>query len=263
MIQYQSFSRAFQAPPTHSGGVIDFDRDFYGIDANWRAVHSWPAATCAPPWDWNGRSVDARQGYENFVGDTFGVKGGCGATRRTRSPAPIPTCRLEWERGDGCFSGGVRHSRVKFDVKDRYPGKRRRQRRVDYRHTTPLAGVLYKLSPALNMYASAARGFEAPTLNEVFYSGAGGGFNFQLDPAVGTHLEAGVKAMLPPGVPRQRGPVPGAHEGRAGGRQLVRRAHQLPQRQRDPAPGRRTVARRGVRRRLERAPGAHCAEGRL
>lgn len=38
VIQYQSFSRGFQAPSSHSGGVIDFDRDFYGIDANWRAV---------------------------------------------------------------------------------------------------------------------------------------------------------------------------------------------------------------------------------
>jgi iron complex outermembrane receptor protein len=44
-------------------------------------------------------------------------------------------------------------------------------------------GVVYKLNPAVNLYASAARGFETPTLNEMFYSGAGGGFNFGLNPA--------------------------------------------------------------------------------
>ena len=42
-------------------------------------------------------------------------------------------------------------------------------------------GVLYRLSPVTNLYASAARGFETPTLNELFYSGSGGAFNFGLD----------------------------------------------------------------------------------
>jgi iron complex outermembrane receptor protein len=42
---------------------------------------------------------------------------------------------------------------------------------------------MYKFSPALHAYASAARGFETPTLNELFYSGTGGGFNFRLQPA--------------------------------------------------------------------------------
>jgi iron complex outermembrane receptor protein len=57
-------------------------------------------------------------------------------------------------------------------------------------------GVLYKWTPALHVYASAARGFETPTLNELFYSGTGGGFNFRLQPAYSTHLETGVKARL-------------------------------------------------------------------
>jgi iron complex outermembrane receptor protein len=57
-------------------------------------------------------------------------------------------------------------------------------------------GVLYRVSPQLNVYASAARGFETPTLNELFYSSAGGGFNFNLAPAHSTHLETGVKTRL-------------------------------------------------------------------
>jgi len=46
------------------------------------------------------------------------------------------------------------------------------------------------------MYASAARGFETPTLNELFYSGTGGGFNFGLRAAESTHVETGVKAII-------------------------------------------------------------------
>jgi iron complex outermembrane receptor protein len=46
------------------------------------------------------------------------------------------------------------------------------------------------------VYASAARGFETPTFNEMFYSSAGGSFNFSLDPSISKHFEIGVKAML-------------------------------------------------------------------
>jgi iron complex outermembrane receptor protein len=103
---------------------------------------------------------------------------------------------MEWERGRWVFTGGLRHSRVSFDVADRYLSNGNDSGSVDYSHTTPLLGVLYKVTPSLNVYASAARGFETPTLNEVFYSGAGAGFNFGLKAATSTQLEAGAKAML-------------------------------------------------------------------
>jgi iron complex outermembrane receptor protein len=55
---------------------------------------------------------------------------------------------------------------------------------------------LYKAAPTLNVYASVARGFETPTLNELFYSSGGNGFNFRLAPAKSTHAETGVKAYI-------------------------------------------------------------------
>ena len=59
-----------------------------------------------------------------------------------------------------------------------------------------MLALLYKINPVLNVYASAARGFETPTLNELFYSGTGGGFNFGLRAAESTHVETGVKAII-------------------------------------------------------------------
>lgn len=201
VVQYQSFSRGFQAPPTHSGGVVDFDRDFHGIDANWRAVRELAGGTLRATVGLElARSVDARQGFENFVGNTFGVKGNLRRDERNEVRSADPYAQLEWERGAWVLTGGVRRSRVRFEVSDRYLANGDDSGSVDYRHTAPLVGVLYKVSPSLNLYASAARGFETPTLNEVFYSGTGGGFNFRLAPAIGKHLEAGVKAMLKPGV---------------------------------------------------------------
>ncbi len=201
VIQYQSFSRGFQAPPTHSGGVVDFDRDFHGIDANWRIVRTLAGGTLRATAGLEvARSTDARQGFENFVGVSFGVKGNLRRDEQNEVRSADPYAQLEWERGPWVLTGGLRRSRVEFDVSDRYLANGNDSGSVDYRHTTPLAGVLYKVSPTLNVYASAARGFETPTLNELFYSGTGAGFNFGLAPAIGTHLEAGVKAMLAPGV---------------------------------------------------------------
>ena len=201
VIQYQSFSRAFQGPPTHSGGVIDFDRDFYGIDANWRVVRELAGGTLrATAGIELAQSKDARQGFENFVGNTFGVKGNLRRDEQNEVRSADPYAQLEWEKDQWVLTGGVRRSRVSFDVTDRFLSNGNDSGSVDYRHTTPLLGVLYKVSPTLNVYASAARGFETPTMNELFYSGTGAGFNFRLRPAIGTHLELGAKAMLAPGV---------------------------------------------------------------
>lgn len=201
VIQYLAFSRGFQAPPTHSGGVVDFDRDFYGIDANWRAVRELAGGTLRATVGIElARSVDARQGFENFIGDTFGVKGTLRRDEQDDVRSVDPYAQLEWERGPWVLTGGVRRSRVRFDVSDRFLANGDDSGSAEYSHTAPLLGVLYKVSPSLNVYASAARGFETPTLNEQFYSGTGDGFNFGLGPAIGKHLEAGVKAMLAPGV---------------------------------------------------------------
>jgi iron complex outermembrane receptor protein len=142
-----------------------------------------------------GASSDDRKGYENFVGSAFGVQGRLRRDENDDVTNLDPYAQFEWERGDWVWSAGLRHSRVDFDVDDRFLANGNDSGSVRYSHTTPLLGVLYKVKPGLNVYASAARGFETPTLNEVFYSGAGNGFNYGLAPAQSTHMELGVKAM--------------------------------------------------------------------
>jgi iron complex outermembrane receptor protein len=195
VIQYQAFSQGFQAPPSHSGGVVDFDRDFHGIDANWSMSRPLLDGTLRSTFGIEaGASSDDRKGYENFAGGELGVKGRLRRDEGDDVRNLDPYAQFEWERGRWVLTGGLRHSRVDFEVEDRYLANGNDSGSVSYRHTTPLAGILYKVHPGLNVYASAARGFETPTLNEVFYSGAGSGFNFSLAPAKSTHLEFGVKA---------------------------------------------------------------------
>jgi iron complex outermembrane receptor protein len=197
VIQYQAFSKAFQAPATHSGGVVDFDRDFYGFDANWTMTRPLGEGSLRTVIGLEGgKSTDDRTGYENYVGNDFGVKGRLRRDETDDVRNLDPYLQLEWELGRWVFTGGLRHSKVKFDVEDHFVTNGNDSGKVDYSHTTPLLGALYKLTPTLNVYASAARGFETPTLNEVFYSGTAGGFNYNLGAATSTQLEVGAKAML-------------------------------------------------------------------
>ncbi|CAN7272577.1 TonB-dependent receptor family protein [Duganella sp. LjRoot269] len=197
VIQYQAFSKAFQAPATHSGGVVDFDRDFYGTDLNWLHVGQLAGGKLSTTVGVEyGRSSDARKGYENFIGTQFGVKGALRRDENDKVTNLDPYVQAEWEAGAWMLSAGLRHSSVKISVDDHFLGNGNDSGSLDYSHTTPVLGLLYKLTPGLNVYASAARGFETPTLNELFYSGTGGGFNFRLQPAQSTHLEAGIKARL-------------------------------------------------------------------
>lgn len=196
VIQYQAFSKAFQAPASHSGGVVDFDRDFNGVDINWvsvrRAGEGKLTATIGID---AGHSSDRRQGFENFIGTQFGVKGALRRDEQDILSSLDPYLQAEWQSGAWALTAGLRHTRLRVRVADHFLANGDDSGGVDYRHTTPVLGALYKVSPTLNLYASAARGFETPTLNELFYSGAGGGFNFGLRAAQSAHLEAGLKAI--------------------------------------------------------------------
>jgi iron complex outermembrane receptor protein len=197
VIQYQAFSKAFQAPASHSGGVVDFDRNFYGTDLNWAKVCAVAGGqlTTTIGFDY-GHSADGRQGYENFVGTQFGVKGKLRRDEQDIVSSADPYVQAQWQGGAWVFDAGVRESHMTVQVQDRFLSNGNDSGKLDYRHTTPVLGVLYKASPLLHLYASAARGFETPTLNELFYSGTGGGFNFTLRPSTSTHLETGLKARM-------------------------------------------------------------------
>ena len=67
--QYQSIPTGVQGNVRHSGGVIDFDRDYMGVNARWigRFAVAGGALTTTVGVDYE-ESEDDRRGYENFTG---------------------------------------------------------------------------------------------------------------------------------------------------------------------------------------------------
>ncbi|MBC9071754.1 TonB-dependent receptor [Thauera sp. CAU 1555] len=199
--QYQSIPTFVQANPRHSGGVVNFDREFHGLGARWIQVFGLGggALTVTGGVDYD-RSQDDRRGYENFVGATLGVKGALRRDETDTVTSVDPYVQASWETGDWTVQAGLRHSRVKFEVDDDYitgtnPDDSGSLR---FSETTPAFGIAWRPMETLSLYASAARGFETPTMNELSYSGLTGtdGFNFDLKPSRSTQYEIGAKAFI-------------------------------------------------------------------
>ncbi|UCV27058.1 TonB-dependent receptor family protein [Ferribacterium limneticum] len=196
-IQYQSIPPGPQGNSKHSGGVIDFDRDFAGASTRWigRFQLAGGKLTTTVGVDYE-QSIDNRRGYENFIGTTLGVKGVQRRAEEDRVASFDQYAQAEWQGERWTFSGGVRHSNVSFSVKDAYLSNGNDGGSVSYEKTTPTIAAMFRLTPTVNIYASAARGFEAPTFNELFYSGPGGTFSYNLKPSTSTHYETGLKAFI-------------------------------------------------------------------
>lgn len=196
--QYLSVPVAAQANPLHSGGVVDLGSDYGGADARW----SWKGELADRPFELSAglafdRQQQRRRGYENFVGDALGVRG---ALRRNE----IDTVRnfdqyvqANWRFAERwALTAGLRHSEVKFDSADRYltAANPDDSGRIEYRATTPVAGLLWRAADWAHLYASYGKGFETPTFNELAYrAGGGAGLAFDLTPARTRNGELGLK----------------------------------------------------------------------
>jgi iron complex outermembrane receptor protein len=61
--QYQSIPSSAQKNPRHAGGVIDFERDFYGADLRWTGKDLLPNTRISAGLAYDAMNED-RQGYE-------------------------------------------------------------------------------------------------------------------------------------------------------------------------------------------------------
>lgn len=183
-----------------SGGIAVIDRDFSGVDLRW----SHKTATSMGPLTTTlgltyERMKDVRTGFENNAGIQ-------GVLRRDENNLVSNSgqyLQAEWNVGqDWILTGGLRQSRVAFENKDHFirttgNGNPDDSGTVTYNDTSPVLGVVYHLTPLVNLYANAGEGFETPTFNELAYRPGGvSGLNFGLQPATSKSYEAGMKALV-------------------------------------------------------------------
>lgn len=180
--------------PLSGGSVVDLRNRAGGTSAHW--THSTDLAgfpfTLTAGFEYQ-QLHEIRRGFVNDEG----VKGALMRNEDDNLSRFGEYVQARWAIGRWQLDGGVRHSRVKFSVDDHFitdidPDDSGAQ---DYSKDTGFASVLYKLTPALNAYASYGKGFETPSFAELAYRPDGSaGLNFNLRPSTSNNYEAGLKA---------------------------------------------------------------------
>ncbi|PXI62615.1 TonB-dependent siderophore receptor [Klebsiella pneumoniae] len=202
--QFQSIQRAPQLKPSHAGGVIDLTRHYQGIDT--RLTHRGELlvpVTLTAGLDYENMS-ERRKGYENFVmvngAPQYGEQGALRRNERNLMWNVDPYLQTQWQLTDKLsLDAGVRYSSVWFDSNDYYitPGNGDDSGDASYHKWLPAGSLKYALTDAWNVYLSAGRGFETPTINELSYrSDNQSGLNFGLKPSTNDTVEIGSKTRI-------------------------------------------------------------------
>lgn len=203
--QWQSIPVATQlASERQPGGVIAFERDYYGLDG--RLVWQWTLADERRARLVLGANLDDsdedRRGYENFSAGPaetrlLGVTGRLRRDERNRLGGRDLYAQADIELSPRWQASlGLRRGETEFKARDRYivganPDDSGRQR---YRYTNPFAALQWRALPTLNTYLSLGRGFESPTQGELAYRNDGqAGFNSGLRAQTSRQLELGAK----------------------------------------------------------------------
>ena len=193
--QYQSIPRTAQAGINHAGGVIDFDRHFYGADLRWTGKAIFPDIQMIA-----GVAIDAmseeRKGYQNFAGDILGVKGQLRRNEDNHLWNLDPYLQASYAfLPNWTFDAGLRYTNVHFKSEDKFLDNGDNSGQTDYQKLLPSLALSWQILPELMAYASYAQGFETPTFTEMSYpANTAENRSFNLKAAESESYEIGLKS---------------------------------------------------------------------
>ncbi|MHC3032721.1 TonB-dependent receptor family protein [Acinetobacter nosocomialis] len=199
--QYQSIPKSTQdASINHAGGVIDFERNYYGADFRWTGKELLPNTTLSV-----GVALDAmdedRKGFENFNlvngQPSYGVKGKLRRDEDNTLWNIDPYLQASWQfLPKWRLDTGVRYSNVHYKSEDNYLSNGDDSGKTDYDKVLPSVALSWQILPELMAYVSYAKGFETPTFTEMAYRPDGqSGFNFDLTASTSDTYETGLKSQ--------------------------------------------------------------------
>lgn len=194
-----------QKSPTHAGGVIDFERNYYGADFRWTGKELLPNTTISVGIALDMMDED-RKGFENFnVNNVYGVKGNLRRDEDNTLWNIDPYLQASWQfLPTWRLDTGVRYSNVHYKSKDHFTSGPDQYGTVngddsgktDYNKVLPSAALSWQILPELMAYVSYAKGFETPTFTEMAYRRDGeSGFNFDLTASTSDTYETGLKSQ--------------------------------------------------------------------
>jgi iron complex outermembrane receptor protein len=184
---------ATQNAATHSGGIVDLDRNYGGTAL--RYFGTFGSLRLATGFEYDLMN-EKRKGFIN----NNGVGGVLKRDEDNKVDSTGVYGQAEWWFAPSwALHGGLRHSAVRFSSEDHFiaTGNPNDSGAKTYHATTPLAGLLFRASETTSFYANYGHGFETPTFLEIAYTNTGSGLNFDLEASRSRHAELGVKHVAP------------------------------------------------------------------
>jgi len=175
--------------------VSTIDRDFGGADARW----TYKSTLADKPF-----TVTAGLNYDTMTDDrrAYNALNGVlipGETRREDQNVHNfdQYIQATWEPSERwLLTGGLRHTKIDFDIDDKFLSNGDNSGSMSFSNTSPVAGVTFKLTPTVNLYANAGKGFETPTFIELNYDRTFSTINNTIKPSESKNYEVGVKAFI-------------------------------------------------------------------
>ena len=194
--QYLSTAFAAQNLPGASGGVVDLDRNYGGASLRLTTQSDLLGRPLTLVFGGeHERMTDRRKGFINNFGSM-------GALKRDEDNIVNTTgiyAQAEWRITEQWLAlAGLRNNRSVYRLNDFFvaAGNPDDSGQKRFGTTTPVGGLLYRITPLTSAYVNAGRGFETPTFAELAYRPGATGMNTGLAAARSRHIEAGLKAVL-------------------------------------------------------------------
>ncbi len=180
------------APATPNGAWVGLNRDYYGLGLQYNAK----TEIAATPVRWVAgyefdRSREKRQGGAAALGEKTSTTRD-EINQAENSDLFVQATALASEKIS--LIGGLRYSTVRLVSDDNYLLDGNGSGNTSFNAASPVLGVTWHASDAVNLYANYGKGFETPTLAEMAYNGAGTpAFNTALNASSSQHYELGAK----------------------------------------------------------------------
>ncbi len=180
--------------PFVAGGRVEFDRFFSGggFSYSYDGIFLDRPNRLILGVDFD-RQVDDRQRYNNEMG----VRGALTFDQEEKVSSRGLFLQNELRVAQNVeLTLGVRMDEVEFNVSDRFltDGDDSGRRKLD--DISPMAGLVYSVSPDLHLYATYSTAFETPTTTEFASPTGAGGFNPDLNPQVARNHEIGMRGQI-------------------------------------------------------------------
>ena len=185
-----------QLLPFESGGIVTFDRAFFGGGLQYRGDLD---AAGLPGRFTAGVDVEKQEDDRRRFDNDEGEYGDLSLDQMEEARAIGVYARHVLPLGERFeLTTGLRYDDIRFEIDDRFPVSPTNPDESGRRDYEELSGSLalgYALSRHHRLYATVGTAFETPTFTE-FANPAGGGFNPDLQPQEAINYEVGARGFL-------------------------------------------------------------------